>query len=154
MKLAVLLSLVCTLGVSAVVLAPGAGAVTGETGICSFPISSDQTLHGNPTDAAHFPPSGPFPGVFTGQFFVTITNDTNGHSIEVNASGPGFEPAAGGFILSGVSIWFVSSTATGDIVGPGIFLTHGPVLATNPGGVLNTELRGGKVSGNLCAAIA
>ena len=96
MKLAVLLSLVCTLGVSAVVLAPGAGAVTGETGICSFPISSDQTLHGNPTDAAHFPPSGPFPGVFTGQFFVTITNDTNGHSIEVNASGPGFEPAAGG----------------------------------------------------------
>jgi hypothetical protein len=154
-KLAGLISIICALAVSAVVLAPGAGAATGVTGICAFPISIEQTLHGNPTDAAHFPTSGPFTeGFFTGQFFVKVTNDLNGNSFEVNASGPGFNTEDGGFILSGVSILFLTSSATGDVVGPGIFLTHGPVLLTFPGH-LNTELlSGGTVSGNLCDSIA
>jgi hypothetical protein len=152
-KLAGLISIICALAVSAVVLAPGAGA--GVTGICAFPISSEQTLHGNPTDAAHFPPSGPFTeGIFTGQVFVTITNDSNGHSIELNISGPGFNTKDGGFILSGVSLLFLTSSATGDIVGPGIFLTHGPVLLTFPGHLNTQLLSGGTVSGDLCGLIA
>src|SRR6266487_4390599 len=88
-RLAVLLSLVFGLAASAVALAPGAGAVTGVTGVCSFPISLEQTRAQG--DMGHFPTSGPFTeGFFTGQFFVEITNDLNGNSIEVNASGPGF----------------------------------------------------------------
>jgi len=156
-KLAVLLSLVCGLAASAFVLTPAAGADTGITGVCSFPISIDQVLHGNPTDAGHFPPSGPFTeGVFTGQVFLTITNLTNGHSIAINASGPGFiSTVDGGFILSGVSLLLLTSSATGDILGPGIFLTHGPVLETGVPGHRNFELlSGGTVSGNLCGLIA
>jgi len=155
-KLAVLFTLVCGLAASAFVLAPAAGAVTGITGVCSFPISIDQVLHGNPTDASHFPTSGPFTeGFFTGQVFLTITNDLNGNSIEVNASGPGFLTVDGGFILSGVSLLLLTSSATGDILGPGIFLTHGPVLETGVPGHRNFELlSGGTVSGNLCGLIA
>ena len=150
---AVLLSLVLGLAASAVALAPGAGADTGVTGICSFPISFDSTrVHG---DRAHFPTNGPLTeGFFTGQFFVKITNDLNGHSIEVNASGPGFNMQDGSFLLSGTSIFFLGPFATGDIAGPGIFVTHGPVKATFPGGHLNTEVLGGRVSGNLCPQLA
>src|SRR5437867_5230809 len=85
-RLAVLLSLVFGLAASAVALAPGAGAVTGVTGVCSFPISLEQTRAQGDMD--HFPTSGPFTeGFFTGQFFVEITNDLYGNSIDVNASG-------------------------------------------------------------------
>jgi hypothetical protein len=154
-KLAVLFTLVCGLAASAFVLTPAAGADTGITGICSFPISTDQVLHGNPTDASHFPTSGPFTqGFFTGQFFVKITNDLNGNSIEINASGPGFNTVDGGFILSGVSLLFLPSSATGDIVGPGMFLTHGPVLATFTDHSNTELLSGGTVSGDLCGLIA
>jgi hypothetical protein len=154
-KLVVLFSLVCVLAVSAFVLTPAAGAVTGVTGVCSFPISIDQVLHGNPTDASHFPTSGPFTeGFFTGQVFLKITNDLNGNSIEFNASGPGFNTLDGGFILSGVSISFLRASATGDIVGPGIFVTHGPVLETFTDHLNSELLSGGSVSGNLCDLIA
>src|ERR1041385_5824641 len=79
-KLAVLLSLVCGLAASAFVLTRAAGAATGVTGICPFPISIDQARQGNPTGGSHFPPSGPFTeGFFTGQAFITITNDSTGH---------------------------------------------------------------------------
>jgi hypothetical protein len=150
---AVLLSLVFGLAASAVALAPGAGAVTGVTGICSFPISLEQTrAHG---DRGHFPTAGPYTeGFFTGQFFLTITNDLNGNSIEVNASGPGFNLVDGTFRLSGTSIFFLGPFATGDITGPGIFVSHGPVDSTFVDGHLNTEVRGGTVSGNLCPRIA
>ncbi len=152
-RLAVLLSLVIGLAVSAVALAPGAGAVTGLTGICSFPISIEQTRAQG--DMGHFPTSGPFTqGFFTGQFFVKITNDLNGNSIEVNASGPGFNLEDGSFLLSGTSIFFLFPVATGDIAGPGIFVSHGPVDATFTGGHLNTEVLGGTVSGNLCPLLA
>jgi hypothetical protein len=152
-KLAVLFTLVCGLAASAFVLTPAAGASI--TGVCSFPISIDQVLHGNPTDASHFPTSGPFTeGFFTGQVFAKITNDLNGNSIEVNISGPGFNTVDGGFILSGVSLLLLRSNATGDVVGPGMFLTHGPVLLTFTDH-LNTELlSGGTVSGDLCGLIA
>ncbi len=152
-RLAVLLSLVFGLAVSAVALAPGAGSVTGVTGICSFPISFEQTrAHG---DTGHFPTGGPYTeGFFTGQFFLTITNDLNGHSIEVNASGPGFTLENGVFRLSGTSIVFLLPGATGDIAGPGIFVTHGPVDTTFNGIHLNTVVRGGTVSGDLCPRIA
>jgi hypothetical protein len=154
-KLAVLLSLVCGLAASAFVLTPAAGAVTGINGVCSFPISIDQVLHGNPTDASHFPTSGPFTqGFFTGQVFVTITNDLNGNSIEVNISGPGFNTVDGGFILSGVSLLLLRSSATGDVVGPGLFLTHGPVLLTFTDHLNAELLSGGTVSGDLCGLIA
>ena len=152
-RLAVLLSLVFGLAASAVALAPGAGAVTGVTGVCSFPISLEQTRAQG--DMGHFPTSGPFTeGFFTGQFFVEITNDLNGNSIEVNASGPGFNLVDGTFVLSGVSILFLRANATGDIAGPGIFVSHGPVDATFTGGHLNTEVLGGTVSGNLCPLLA
>jgi hypothetical protein len=152
-RLAVLLSLVFGLVVSAVALAPGAGADTGVTGICSFPISFEQTrAHG---DRGHFPTGGPFTqGFFTGQFFLEITNDLNDRSIEVNASGPGFNLRDGSFLLSGTSIFFLGPFATGDIVGPGIFVSHGPVDATFTGGHLNTEVLGGTVGGNLCLLLA
>jgi hypothetical protein len=154
-KLAVLFTLVCGLAASGFVLTPAAGADTGITGVCSFPISIDQVLHGNPTDTIHFPTSGPFTGGFsTGQVFVTITNDLNGNSIELNVSGPGFSTVEGGFILSGVSLLLLTSSATGDVVGPGLFLTHGPVLLTFTDH-LNTELlSGATVSGDLCGLIA
>lgn len=150
---AVLLSLVFGLAASAVVLAPATSADSGVTGICSFPISFDQTrAHG---DSGHFPAGGPYTdGFFTGQFFLTISNDLNGHSIEVNASGPGFNLENGVFRLSGTSIFFLFPGATGDIPGPGIFVSHGPVDATLINGHLNTVLRGGTVSGNLCSQIA
>jgi hypothetical protein len=152
-RLAVLLSLVFGLAASAVVLAPGAGAVTGVTGICSFPISLDQTRAQG--DMLHSPTSGPFTqGFGTGQFFLKITNDLNGHSIEVNASGPGFNLDDGTFVLSGVSILFLRANATGDIAGPGIFVTHGPVDLTFIVDHLNTEVVGGSVSGNLCPLLA
>lgn len=152
-RFAVLLSLVFGLAASAVALAPGAGAVTGVTGICSFPISFEQTrAHG---DMGHFPTGGPYTeGFFTGQFFLTITNDLNGNSIEVNASGPGFNLVDGTFRLSGTSIFFLFPGATGDITGPGIFVSHGPVDATFVDGHLNTEVLGGTVSGDLCPLIA
>ena len=152
-RLAVLLSLVFGLAASAVALAPGAGAVTGVTGICSFPISIEQTRAQG--DMGHFPTSGPFTeGFFTGQFFVEITNDLNGNSIEVNASGPGFNLEDGSFLLSGTSIFFLFPGATGDIAGPGIFVSHGPVDSTFIGVHLNTEVLGGTVSGNLCPLLA
>ena len=152
-RLAVLLSLVFGLAASAVALAPGAGAVTGVTGICSFPISIEQTRAQG--DRGHFPTSGPFTqGFFTGQFFVKVTNDLNGNSTEVNASGPGFNLDDGTFVLSGVSILFLRANDTGDIAGPGIFVTHGPVRTTFTGGHLNTEVVGGSVSGNLCPLLA
>jgi hypothetical protein len=149
---AVLLSLIVGLAASAVVLAPGAGAAP-LTGICSFPITLDPTrVQG---DKEHFPTNGPFTdGFFTGQFFLKITNDLNGHSIEVNASGPGFNLADGSFLLSGTSIFFLRATATGDIAGPGIFVTHGPVDATFVVDHLNTEVLGGTVGGNLCPLLA
>ena len=151
-RLAVLLSLVFGLAASAVALAPGAGAVTGVTGVCSFPISLEQTRAQG--DRGHFPTSGPFTeGFFTGQFFVEITNDLNGNSIEVNASGPGFNLDDGTFVLSGVSILFLRANATGDIAGPGIFVTHGPVDLTFTDH-LNAEVVGGSVSGNLCPLLA
>ena len=152
-RFAVLLSLVFGLAVSAVALAPGTSADSGVTGICSFPISFDQTrAHG---DRGHFPAGGPYTdGFFTGQVFLRITNDLNSHSIDVNASGPGFNLQNGVFRLSGTSIFFLFPGATGDIPGPGIFISHGPVDATLIGIHLNTVLRGGTVSGNLCAAIA
>jgi len=154
-KLAVLFTLVCGLAASAVVLTPAAGAAAGITGICSFPISIDQVLHGNPTDASHFPTSGPFTqGFFTGQVFLTITNDLNGNSIKVNVSGPGFNTVDGGFILSGVSLLLLRSSATGDVVGPGMFLTHGPVLLTFTDHLNAELLSGGTISGNLCGLIA
>jgi hypothetical protein len=152
-KLAVLFSLVCVLAVSAFVLTPAAGATT-VTGICSFPIDLEVTLHGNPTDSFHLPPGGPFSeGIFTGQFFLTITNETNGNSIELNISGPGFNTLDGGQILSGVSLLFLRASATGDIVGPGMFLTHGPVLLTFTDHLNSELLSGGSVSGNLCDLI-
>lgn len=152
-RLAVLLSLVFGLAASAVALTPGASAVTGVTGICSFPISFEQTrAHG---DRGHFPTNGPYTeGFFTGQFFLTITNDVNGHSIEVNASGPGFNLVDGSFLLSGTSIFFLGPFADGDIPGPGIFVSHGPVDSTFVNGHLHTEVRGGTVSGDLCPRIA
>ena len=151
-RFGVLLSLVFGLAASAVALAPGAGAATGETGICSFPISSDPTrVHG---DRGHFPTSGPFTGgFFTGQFFVKVTNDLNGNSIEVNASGPGFNLDDGTFVLSGVSLLFLEADATGDVAGPGIFVTHGPVRLTFTDH-LNAEVVGGSVSGSLCPLLA
>jgi hypothetical protein len=152
-RLAVLLSLVFGLAASAVALAPAAGADEGVTGICSFPISIEQTRAQG--DTGHFPTGGPFTqGFFTGQFFVTITNDLNGNSIEVNASGPGFNLDDGSFLLSGTSIFFLLPGATGDIPGPGIFISHGPVDATLIDGHLNTEVLGGTVSGDLCATLA
>jgi hypothetical protein len=150
-RLAVLLSLVFGLAASSV--APQAGAVSGVTGICSFPISIEQTRAQG--DTGHFPAGGPYTeGFFTGQFFVTITNDLNGHSIEVNASGPGFNLVDGTFLLSGTSILFLLPGATGDIPGPGIFVTHGPFAATLVDGHLNTEVHGGTVSGDLCPTLA
>jgi hypothetical protein len=152
-RLAVLLSLVFGLAVSAVALAPGAGAVTGVTGICSFPISIEQTRAQG--DMGHFPTGGQFTdGFFTGQFFVEITNDLNDNSIEVNASGPGFNLEDGSFLLSGTSILFLGPFATGDITGPGIFITHGRVDATFVDGHLNTEVLGGTVSEDLCLLLA
>jgi hypothetical protein len=152
-RLAVLLSLVFGLVAAAVTLAPGAGAVTGLTGICSFPISIDQTRAQG--DTGHFPTSGPYTdGFFTGQAFVKITNDLNGHSIELNISGPGFNLHDGTFVLSGVSLIVLRADATGDIVGPGLFITHGPVDLTSVGGHLNTEVVGGSVGQNLCPQIA
>jgi hypothetical protein len=151
-RLAVLLSLVFGLAASAVALAPRAGAATGVTGICSFPISIDATrVQG---DRGHFQTSGPFTeGFFTGQVFVKLTNDLNGNSIEVNASGPGFNLDDGTFVLSGVSLLFLEANATGDIAGPGIFVTHGPVRLTFTDH-LNAEVVGGSVSGNLCPLLA
>jgi hypothetical protein len=103
----------------------------------------------------HFPTSGQFTeGFFTGQFFLEITNDLNGNSIEVNASGPGFNLEDGSFLLSGTSIFFLGPFATGDIAGPGIFVTHGPVDSTFVDGHLNTEVLGGTVSGDLCLLLA
>ena len=150
---AVLLSLVFGLAVSAVALAPGAGAVTGLTGICSFPISIEQTRAQG--DMGHFPAGGPYgDGFFTGQAFVRITNDLNGHSTELNISGPGFNLEDGTFVLSGVSLLILRASATGDIAGPGLFLTRGPVRLTFVVDHLNTEVVGGTVSGNLCPQIA
>jgi len=150
---AVLLSLVFGLAASAVVLAPATSADSGVTGICSFPISFEQTLaHG---DTGHFPAGGPYAdGFFTGQFFVRITNDLNDNSIEVNASGPGFVLENGTFRLSGTSILFLFAGATGDVPGPGIFVTRGPVDTALIGGHLNTVVRSGAVSGNLCSQIS
>lgn len=150
---AVLLSLVFGLAASVVVLAPATSADSGVTGICSFPISIDVTRQQG--DRGHFPAGGPYAdGFFTGQVFVRITNDLNNHSIEVNASGPGFNLENGVFRLSGTSILFLFPGATGDIPGPGIFVTHGPVDTTLIGVHLNTVLRGGTVGGNLCSQIA
>ena len=147
-----MLATVVSAAVAAVALAPGAGAATGVTGICSFPISIDATrVQG---DRSHFPTSGPFTeGFGTGQFFVKLTNDLNGNSIEVNASGPGFNLDDGTFVLSGVSLLFLRADATGDIAGPGIFVTHGPVRLTFTDH-LNAEVVGGAVSGNLCPLLA
>jgi hypothetical protein len=152
-RLAVLLSLVFGLAATAVAMAPVAGSDSGVTGICSFPISFEQTrAHG---DRGHFPQGGPYTeGFFTGQFFLEISNDLNGHSITVNASGPGFNLVDGTFVLSGTSIFFLGPDATGDILGPGIFVTHGPVATTFDNGHLNSERRGGTVSGDLCLRIA
>ena len=152
-RLAALLSLVFVLAATAVTLAPEAGSVSGVTGICSFPISFEQTrAHG---DRGHFPTGGPYTeGFFTGQFFLTITNDLNSHSIQVNASGPGFNLVDGTFVLSGTSIFFLGPNATGDIPGPGIFVSHGPVNTTFVDGHLNTEGLRGTVSGDLCPSIA
>ena len=151
-RLAVLLSLVFGLAASALVLAPGAGAATGVTGVCSFPISLEQTRAQG--DKGHLSTSGPFT-VFTGQVFVKITNDVNGHSIEVNASGPGFILDDGTFVLSGTSILLLGTLATGDIMGPGLFITHGPVRAIGSGINIDTDvLAGTAVSGNLCASLA
>jgi hypothetical protein len=152
-RLAVLLSLVFGLAAAAVALAPAAGADQGVTGICSFPISWEQTrAHG---DRGHFPTGGPYTeGFFTGQVFLVITNDLNGNSIEINASGPGFNLIDGTFLLSGTSIFFLGPNATGDIPGPGLFVSHGPVDATFIDGHLNTEVLGGTVSGDLCATLA
>jgi hypothetical protein len=152
-RLAALLSLVFGLAATAVAVAPEAGSVSGLTGICSFPISFEQTrAHG---DTGHFPTGGPYTeGFFTGQFFLTITNDLNGHSIQVNASGPGFNLVDGTFVLSGTSIFFLRATATGDIPGPGIFVSHGPVDSTFINGHLNTANLRGTVSGDLCPRIA
>ena len=151
-QLAVLLSLVFGLAVSAVALAPGAGAVTGLTGFCPFPISIDQTRAQG--DKGHFPMGGPFTdGFFTGQVFLKITNDVSGNSIEINASGPGFNLVDGTFVLSGVSLLLLSATATGDITGPGLFITHGPVALTFTDH-LNTEVVSASVSANLCTSLA
>jgi hypothetical protein len=60
----------------------------------------------------------------------------------------------GTFRLSGTSIFFLGPFATGDITGPGIFVSHGPVDATFVDGHLNTEVLGGTVSGDLCPRIA
>jgi hypothetical protein len=151
-QLAVLLSLVFGLAACAAALAPGAGAVTGLTGICSFPISIDQTRAQG--DKGHFPTSGPFTeGFFTGQVFVKITNDLNGKSIELNISGPGFNLVDGSFVLSGTSLLLLRSTATGDIAGPGMFITHGPVILSFTDH-LNVQVVGGTVSGNLCSTLA
>jgi hypothetical protein len=151
-RLAVLLSLVFGLAASAVALAPGASAAP-ITGVCSFPISVEQTrAHG---DRGHFPAGGPYTdGFFTGQVFVRITNDLNGNSIELNISGPGFNLDDGTFVLSGVSLLFLRANATGDIAGPGMFLTNGPVRLTFIVDHLNTEVVGGTVSGDLCSQIA
>ena len=149
---AVLLSLVFGLAASAVALAPGAGAAP-ITGVCSFPITIDQTRAQG--DMGHFPAGGPYTdGFFTGQVFVRITNDLNGHSIELNISGPGFNLDDGTFVLSGVSLLLLRANATGDIAGPGMFITHGPVRLTFIVDHLNTEVVGGTVSGNLCSQIA
>ena len=122
------------------------------TGICSFPISIEQTRAQG--DKGHFPTSGPFTqGFFTGQVFLKFTNDLNGNSFEVNASGPGFNLEDGTFVLSGVSILLLRANATGDVAGPGIFLTHGPVRLTFTDH-LNAEVVGGSVSGNLCPKLA
>ena len=103
----------------------------------------------------HFPAGGPYTdGFFTGQVFVRITNDLNGHSIELNISGPGFNLDDGTFVLSGVSLLLLRANATGDIAGPGMFLTYGPVRLTFIVDHLNTEVVGGTVSGNLCSQIA
>ena len=151
-RLAVLLSLVFGLAASAVVLAPGASAAP-LTGICSFPITIDQTRAQG--DTGHFPTSGPYTdGFFTGQVFVKITNDLNGHSIELNISGPGFNLDDGTFVLSGVSLLLLRANATGDIAGPGMFITYGPVDLTFIVDHLNTEVVGGSVSGNLCPLLA
>jgi hypothetical protein len=153
-RLAVLLGLVVGLAASAVVLAPGAGAVAGLTGVCSFPISLEQTrAHG---DKGHFVTSGPYSqGFFTGQVFVKITNDVNGHSMQVNASGPGFILDDGTFVLSGTSILLLGPLATGDVAGPGLFITHGPVRVSGSGLNIDTDvLAGTAVSGNLCVSLA
>jgi len=151
-RLAVLLSLIVGLAASAVALAPGASAAP-LTGICSFPITIDQTRAQG--DTGHFPTSGPYTdGFFTGQVFVKITNDLNGHSIELNISGPGFNLDDGTFVLSGVSLLLLRANATGDIAGPGMFITHGPVDLTFIVDHLNTEVVGGSVSGDLCPLIA
>jgi len=150
-RLAVLLSLVFGLAASAAALAPGAGAAP-LTGVCSFPISIEQTRAQG--DSGHFPTSGPFTdGFFTGQVFVKITNDLNGHSIELNISGPGFNLVDGSFVLGGTSLLLLRSTATGDIAGPGLFVTHGPVILTFTDH-LNVQVVGGTVSGNLCSKLA
>jgi hypothetical protein len=60
----------------------------------------------------------------------------------------------GTFLLSGTSIFFLGPNATGDIPGPGLFVSHGPVDATFIDGHLNTEVLGGTVSGDLCATLA
>lgn len=152
-RTAVLLSLVFGLATAAVGLAPGVGAATGVTGVCSFPISFDVTRAQG--DRGHFPAGGPLSaGFFTGQVFVRITNDLNHHSIEVNASGPGFVFDDGTFVLGGTSVVFLFPGDTGDITGPGIFITHGPVLFSQIDGHANTVMNGGSVSGNLCASIA
>ena len=154
MRLAVLLSLVFGLAASAAALAPGAGAAP-LTGFCPFPITIDQT-RGAQGDKGHFPMSGPYTdGFFTGPVFVKITNASNpSKSIELNVSGPGFNLVDGTFVLSGVSLVLLRANATGDIAGPGMFLTHGPVRLTFIVDHLNTEVVGGTVSGNLCPLIA
>src|SRR4029450_2291699 len=73
------------------------------------PLALPTRAHG---DMGHFPTSGQFTeGFFTGQFFLEITNDLNGNSIEVNASGPGFNLEDGSFLLSGKSIVFLGRLA-------------------------------------------
>ena len=150
-KLAVLFGLICVLAASASVLTPAAGA-TPSTGNCAFPIDISVTQKGNPTSVFNLPPSGPFTGgIFGGQVFVTVTNLNNpSKSITVNASGPGFQLADGSLRTTGALLYFASSSTTGDIPGPGIFLVHGPALING----FNTQLLGGTISGNLCAAIA
>jgi len=134
-KLAVLASLVCGLAASAFVLTPAAGA-TVFTDRCSFPVDATLSQKGNPTNPFNFPPDGPYTGgLFGGQVFVTITNLTDPiKSITVSVSGPTFFLDDGSVLFRGTAFFALKPSATGDIPGPGLFITRGPVRLTFPGG--------------------
>jgi hypothetical protein len=119
--------------------------ITFEAGeVCDFPISFEVTQQ---NEKITFFSDGR--ARITGVSKPLVTNLDNGHSLQLNASGPGWIDAGTG---QGTNLFVLFPE---DVGGPGIFMTHGFVTSTRDenGFFSSIEVKGFR-SGNLCDAIA